>query len=372
MGSVRQRGGYAGLTLGTFLAILSVLALAGNARADIATDKTETYVETTMILTLVAIIILAIKWNSMRKRENVRTWPMALVTVLLVVLVIVQASFIQSYRPWYDVMAEEENAKVQFNYYLPNAGITDLSIDLSDDPIEDLDATYFDGSLVVVYSHWEYDKCYLKVLNTTELDGWRKGKVLDFMTSIARSRWDYNIIYDITLTESNGTLYCYYTMDQPGGLDVQQPRMVTTKDGRNWTERTVIPGYTVGSSNIDVDVPTQFTDYGWTGVDSHYAVDLGDDGIVLSVHYEGYGTDYFFDRGVFFIHSWNGEDWSDLVLLTELADEWSVYQFHKLEDGGYLGMDVRRPSYGSTVRIIEFTLDDFYDVGGPFYGIQGN
>ncbi len=371
-GSVRRSGGSESVTLTPFLAVLIALAFTGNARAEIASDNTRTYVGATLVLTLMAIIVLAIRWNSLRKREGSRTWPLAVLSGFLVVLVVVQASFINSYQPWYEAKADEENAKVQFNYYLPKAEIANLSIDLSDDPIEDIDAAYFNGSLVMVYSVWESDKCYLKVANTTELDGWRKGKVLDHMTSIARSRWDYKIIYNITLEESNDTLFCYYTMDQPGGLDIQQARMVSTTDGWNWTERKVIQGYQAGPNEVELDLPLELSDFGWTHVESHYAVDLGDDGVVLSVHYGGHGIDWFFDRGVYFIHSWNGVEWSDLVLLTELADEWSAYTFHKLVDGSYLGIDVHTPSYGSTVRIIEFTLDDFYDVNGPVYGRQGN
>ena len=348
--------------------ILSFLALAGNVRASYAEDTTEANVGLSIAVTVGLILVVIIKWTIARRREVSRTWPYALVTAILVCLVVVQASFIANYQPWYDRVTDEQNAKPPFEYYIPVSQVSNQSVKLWGSPIEDLDATYFNGSLVVVYSYWESDRCYLKVLNTTELDRPRKGKALDFMTSIPRSRWDYNIIYGITLVETNGTLVCYYTLDEPGGLEVQQTRMVSTTDGWNWTERTIADPYVMGPATIDVDVPPELSDFGWTAVESHISFDLDQDGFLLVVRYGGGGLDHNFDRGTFFAHSWDGKEWSDLVLPWDIHIIWSWFELHRLEDGRYLGLDIYSGVSSTRLTLFEFEIDHLYEVDGPYSG----
>ena len=348
--------------------MLSFLALAGNARASngYALDNTETYVGISIAVTIGLILVVFIKWSIARRREVSRNWPYALVIVILASLVVVQASFITNYQPWYDRVTDVENAKPPFEYYLPLSQVSNQSIEIQDDPIEDLDATFFNGRTVVVYSHWKNNWCYLKVLNTTELDGARKGKVLDMMQSIPRSRFDYNIIYGITLVETNGTLLCYYTMDQPGGLKIQQPRMVNSSDGWNWSTRTLADEYTTCPSIIDMDLPPELSDFGWTHVETNESFDLDLDGFLIVVRYGGGGLDHSYEEGSFYAHSWDGVEWSDLVLLWDIRSEWSQFELHRLEDGRYLGMDIITGSRGIDVILFEFEIDSFYEVDGPY------
>jgi hypothetical protein len=348
------------------MVLLAFMAMSGNARADVAMDMTEFYVGIWMVLTIVFLGVAFVKWSRARRMDGSDRSPLYLVIVVLVCLLVAQAAFIAVYKPWYVKKADEENEKEPFEWYLPGSPLWNDTLTLWDKPIMDMDILYLDGRPVVVYSTWESDWYYLRVLNASDMDKRGEGRTLDRIQSIPASTWEPNIINNITLVEVNGHLECYYSLDRPGGPDDTLARMVSSSDGWNWTAPTDVDGYAAGPTVSDVDVPPELADFGWTDVTSSISYDLGQDGILLLVDYEGGGIDDSWAKDTYFAHSWNGEDWSDLVLLWEVDIEWSIVKFHRVEDGRYLGMEMANDSWGTQFDLTEFSIDDLYNVEGPY------
>jgi len=351
----------------SLIVLLALLSISDIVSAVLVADNTASTVGILSFFTLIILILVSVKGLRARREGAKRVWLYPLIAVGLAVLLAFQVQYALTYQPWYDRVYEEEDAKPAFEFYMPSEQIENISFNFYDSYyIRAVEATIFLEEPVVIYSMWNHDTSYLKVLNNTDLHGANRGKVLDSANHPERSRRDHDTIADMALEEQNGTLVCYYTIvfTRPDGIQHVR-KHVDSSDGWNWSAPVEVDSYEIGPTPETTEVPSVLTGFGWTNVESSCSYDLGEAGVLFVIRYGGHQIDNSYERGVFFAHSWDGLNWSALVHI------WPSYyydpplQINPLGDGRYLGIYY---GGGRELTLFEFDIQDLYQVNGPYQG----